>query len=52
MKSKKWIYYAVAGFLYLVYIWGEATGLLALAMLVILPVGCWVIWNLNPDKPE
>jgi hypothetical protein len=52
MKSTKWIYYLVAGLLVLIYYAGEATGLLFLAMLIILPVGFWVIWNINPDKPS
>jgi len=50
MKRSKWIYYKVAGFLVLVYFVGEATDLLFLTMPIILPLGCWVIWNLNPDK--
>ena len=52
MKSNKWIYYLVAGFLAIIYYIGKATELLFLAMLIILPLGCWVIWNLNPDKPS
>ncbi len=52
MKRSKWIYYVAGGFAYLVYIVGEATDLLALAMLIVLPLGCWVIWGLIPDKPE
>ena len=52
MKKAKSIYYVVAGILVLVYYAGEATGLLFLAMLIILPLGFWVIWNINPDKPN
>jgi hypothetical protein len=51
MDRPKWIYYAVAGFLALVYYIGEATGLLVLTLPIILPLGCWVIINLAPDKP-
>jgi hypothetical protein len=39
----KWIYYVVAAFLVLIYYAGEATGLLVIAMFVILPLGWWVI---------
>ena len=48
----RWIYYIVAGLLAIVYYTGEATDSLFPAMLVILPVGFWVIWNINPDKPN
>jgi hypothetical protein len=51
MKRSKLIYYVVAGILLLVYYAGESTGLLFLPMLIILPVGFWVIWNIEPDKP-
>jgi len=50
-KRVKWIYYTVAELLYLVYLARKATGLLFLALLTILPVGFWVIWNINPDTP-
>ena len=50
--ARKWIYWIAAGLLALVYFAGEATGFLFPAMLIILPVGLWVIWHLNPDKPS
>lgn len=49
--KENWFVYLVAGILFLVYCWGEATGLLFLTMPIILPGGMWVIWKLNPDKP-
>jgi len=50
-KRVNWIYYTVAELLYLVYIARKATGLLFLALLIILALGFWVIWNINPDNP-
>jgi hypothetical protein len=41
--QQKWIYYVVAGMVVVIYFLGEATGLLVIAMFVILPLGCWVI---------
>jgi hypothetical protein len=49
MKSGKWIYCLVVALLVFVYYAGEATDLLILAMLIILPVGFWILWNINPS---
>ena len=43
--------YAVAGLMYLISLVGEATRLLFLAMLIILPLGWWFFFYLYPDKP-
>ena len=52
MARPKWIYWTVTGLIALVYYWGEATGYLLPAVVIILPASLWVIWNLNPDKPS
>jgi len=52
MKRKNWIYYTVAAILVLVYYAEKAGWLLFLAMLIIFPVGFWVIWNINPAKSD
>jgi hypothetical protein len=43
MNNRQWIYYLVVGLLVVVYFLAEATDLLVVAMLVILPLGAWVI---------
>jgi hypothetical protein len=48
MKNSNWIFYAVVAGLFLVYVVGEATGLLFVAMLIILPVWVWLLTE--PDK--
>ena len=52
MIKGKWIYYVVAGGLVLLYYAANATGYDALFLLFGLPVGFWVIWNINPDNPK
>jgi len=39
MNKRKWIMYAVAGLMYLIYLVGDATEPLFLAMLIVLPLG-------------
>jgi hypothetical protein len=46
----KWIYYLVAGLLVIIYLPGEATGLLVLAMFVILPLGYWLLEKIFGPK--
>lgn len=52
MSTRKWLFYMIAAGLTLLYYAASLAGLDFVAMLVILPVGCWLIWNLNPDKPQ
>jgi len=49
MNKPNRINYIVAVYVAPLYFAGEATGLLFPAMLIILPVRCWVLWNLRPD---
>jgi hypothetical protein len=51
-KGSKRIYYAVAGGLVLLYYAATATGLDFLAMLIILPVGYWILEDLVTGKPS
>jgi len=43
MNTNRWAYYTVASFLVLFYFLGESTGYLFFAILIILPVGYWVL---------
>jgi len=52
MNKRTWLRYAVAGLMFVVYLIGEVTGLLFLAMPIILPLGYWVFGDLYPDKPN
>ena len=43
MKNSNSIFYAVVAGLFLIYVVGEATGLLFVAMLIILPGWVWLL---------
>lgn len=51
MDRNKLVYYVVIAVLALLYYVANATGFDYLAMLIILPVGYWVMLKLNPEKP-
>lgn len=50
MKKSKWLLYSTAAFLILVYVIGEATGYLFFAMLIILPVGIWLLNRISSTE--
>ena len=49
-QRPRWVHYAAAVGLILLYYAASATGTDYLAMLIILPVGYWIIWNLTPEE--
>ena len=50
MKNSNSIFYAVVAGLFLIYVVGEATGLLFVAMLIILPVWVWLLGLLDENN--
>ena len=48
MKKDKIIYYTLIAVLFSLYCVAEKTGYDFLFLLLGLPVGCWVLWNLKP----